>query len=141
MPYATQDQIQFAAGGPARFLSLTDWDGDNVADAVVVAQAQAGADGWIDEFLRARYSTPIANPTETLVRIAAEEAVYYIRRVRGMLGPEDITSRTERAREMEQMRLGKLRPDDPLPAKSTATRSVFVENESDVNRETLKGFA
>ncbi len=140
MPYATQAQIQLAAGGEKSFIDLADWDGDNVADAVVVAEAQERADGWIDGYLRLRYATPIATPSATLIRLAADEAVYWIKSSRSMAGEHDIKRRTEREHEMGMMRDGKLRPDEPLPTKSTATRSVFVENDSEVSRETLKGF-
>ncbi len=137
--YATESQIQFAAGGPERFRALFDWDGDNVADATVIAEAQARADGWCDGYLRMRYATPIATPSDTLIRLAADEAIYWTRSVRNMAGPEDLEKRKERVAEMEAMRDGKLRPDEPTPAKSTAVKSVFVENCSPMSRNGLKG--
>jgi phage gp36-like protein len=141
MAYATQAQIQMAAGGPERFVQLFDWDRDGVADANVIAEAQARADGWIDGFLRLRFSTPVANPSDTLVRLAADEAVYWCRKARGMNGltPEDIQGRKDRELQLEAMRDGKLRPDEPLPAKSTAIVATIVENCDPVSREGLKG--
>lgn len=140
MTYASQDQIQLAAGGSDRFTSLTDWDGDGTPDPGVIAEAQARADGWLDGYLRQRYSTPIAAPTDTLQRLAADECVYWLRSKRGMLGPEDIEQRKEREREMEKYRKGELRPDEPLPAKSSAVVSAIVPNGScEVSRDSLKG--
>lgn len=139
MAYATQTEIQMAAGGTDRFLSLTDWNGDGSVDADVVTEAQSRADGWIDGYLRLRYSTPIANPSATLARLAADEAVYWMRKSRGMLGEQDIEQRKERERELEAMRDGKLRPDEPTPAKSSAVVAVVVENCNPVSRSGLKG--
>jgi phage gp36-like protein len=139
MAYATQAQMQLAAGGEERFLALTDWDGDGAIDAPVVAEAQKRADGWIDGYLRLRYATPLTTPSETIIRLAADEAVYWLRKSRTMVGPEDATARKEREVEMEMMRDGKLRPDEPSPVKSTAVKSVIVENTSAMSRCNLKG--
>lgn len=137
MPYATQAQIESAAGGATRFLQLADWNLDGAVDASVVAEAQARADGWIDEYLRHREATPIENPTDTLIRLAADEAVYWLRKVRGMLTVEEIDQRKERERQLSEMRSGTLRyKNDPRP---NAKSAAFVENEADVSREGTKG--
>lgn len=139
MTYALQSHLAFAAGGDVHVLALTDWDGDGTIDVGVVAEALARADGWIDGFLRLRYTTPIATPSDTLIRIAADEAVYWLRCKRNMLTPEHVIERKDRERQLEEMRDGKLRPDEPLPAKSTAVAATFVENDHPVSRRGMRG--
>jgi len=140
MPYATQTQIQMAAGGPERLVDLFDWNNDGAADADVIAESQARADGYIDQYLRLRYSTPIASPSDTLIRIAADECVDWARARRGMsITQDDLERRKDRQHQLEAMRDGKLRPDEPLPAKSTAMVATTVDNCSPTSREGLKG--
>lgn len=128
-----------AAGGADRLLSLADWDGDGAIDADVITEAQKRADGWIDGYLRLRFETPIATPSDTLKRLAADEAVYWMRSSRGMVGEPEMKKREERERELELMRDGKLRPDEPLPKPSTAVKSALVALGGDVTREGTKG--
>lgn len=141
MAYATQADLDFAAGGAERWLQLTDWNDDTVADASVVSAAQAAADGWIDGYLRMRYATPIASPSATLRLLSAREVIYQIKASRGTVAitKEDLDERTQRIEELKAMRDGKLRPDEPLPTPSTAVRAVFIENDDDLSREGLKG--
>lgn len=137
MPYASQTEIQMAAGGAVRFLALTDWDNDGVIDPAVVSEAQARADGWIDGYLRLRDGAPIANPTDTLKRLAADEAVYWLKKSRGMVTEEDAEQRKERERQLDEMRHGTRRyENDATPNAKAAT---FVENDLDVSRDGLKG--
>ncbi len=141
MAYATQILLVLHAGGQASFDQLFDFDGDGVADADAIARAQAAADGWIDQYLRLRYVTPIATPTETLKGLAADEAIYQIKKWKPALGvtPQDVEERTQRMHELEAMRDGKNRPDEPAPAKSSAVKAEFVENCGDVSRKNLRG--
>lgn len=145
MAYATQDQIRLAAGGSStggasdRFVELADWNGDDIVDPDVIAEAQLRADGWIDGYLRQRYATPIATPSDTLIRLAADECVYWLRSKRQVLTQADLDERKDRERQLELMRDGKLRPDDPLPPKSTAVSSAVVELGGCFSRDDLKG--
>lgn len=141
MAYTTQPILILHAGGQAAFDQLFDFDGDGVADPDAIARAQAAADGWIDQYLRLRYATPVAIPSETLKGIAADEAIYQVKKWKPALGvtPQDVEERTQRMRELEAMRDGKNRPDEPLPVQSTAVRAEFVANGSDVSRDSLKG--
>jgi phage gp36-like protein len=139
MPYASQIEIQHAAGGADRLIQLADWDADGVIDAAVIAAAQEQADAFLDSYLRLRYATPVANPSATLRGYAAEHAVYWMRQARGMTGPDEQTQLENRQRQLEAMRDGKLRPDEPLPAKSTAVRASFRARSGDVSRDKLKG--
>jgi phage gp36-like protein len=136
MAYATQEQIQIAAGGAAALLQLADFDNDGVIDADVIARAQVTADGLIDGYLRIRYVTPIASPTATLTGLAADEAVYQIRKWRNMANsPENLKEREQRISELEAMGKGIIRPDGPAPAKSDAVRAVWIPNCSPMSRK------
>lgn len=141
MGYATQAQLEFAAGGAADYLQLTDWNGDGAVDAEVVSTAIALADAWINSFLRQRYATPIANPSTDLQLLAAREFIYQVKASRRLVAitKEDLDDREARRRELEDYRDGKRRPDEPLPAKSTAVRSAIIQLGGDVTRENLKG--
>ncbi len=88
MAYASQTHIELAVGGATRLRELADWDDDGEVDAGVIAEAQAAADGYIDSYARTRYATPIETPSATLIRVAAEEAVYWMRSKRGVVGEE-----------------------------------------------------
>lgn len=140
MGYATLEDLQMAAGGAAALIQLADWNQDDASDPDVLSRAVAAADGWIDAFLRNRYSAlPIAQPSETLRRIAADEAIYWLRRARQMAAPEHIEQRKEREREMQQMSSGLLRPDAPGTVRSDAGRSAIIEIIAPVSRDSLKG--
>lgn len=143
MSYATQAQLQLAAGGPERFLALTDWNGDNAIDADVVAEALKRADAWIDGFIPVQYSPPIATPSETLIRLAVDEAIYWLRSKREMVSDAEIKQREERERYLESVRSGKIRPDTVTSTKSAAVRPVVVrlsdDTAVDTSRDGLKG--
>lgn len=148
MSYASITQIQLAAGGAQRLLDLADQVGGvvlnngTITDAnalAVIADAQVRADAWIDSFLRLRFSTPLAVVPPTIAQISADEVVYRLRMNRGMIGEIYENARKERERELANLRDGKQRPDEPLPAKSTGVVAAFVENDSPFSRRRLKG--
>lgn len=138
MAYTTQDDLNDAAGGAARFIELADWDADGTADADVVARAQADADGWVDAHLRkfapADLAALRATPTPTIRRIAAAEVVALLRERRHGLTSDEIELRKARRIELEDMRADRLRPADVR-----SPRARTVENDGDVSREKLKG--
>lgn len=138
MPYTTYKDLEHAAGGPARFLELTDWDGDRSPDADVIAKGQADADGFIDAHLRKFSPTDLARlrttPTDTIKGIAAAETIYQIRTKRHGVSQEDLTERKQRIETLKEMRSDHQRPDD-----QKAARSMFIENDSDMSRDKLKG--
>ena len=141
MAYASQSHIEMAAGGPERLVELADWNNDGVADTGVITEAQRSADGWIDSYARARFATPIATPSDTLIRVAAEEAIYWIRKQRGMASDDHRKDHAEREQWCKDLAAGKVRPDEPLPTRSTAIRSQYVSHETrTVSRERTKGF-
>lgn len=139
MPYASQTEIQHAAGGAERLIQLADWDADGVIDAAVIAEAQEKSDAWIDQYLRMRYGSPVANPSATLRGYAAEQAVYWMKQARSMVGPDEQKQLENRQAQLVAMSKGEIRPDEPLPAKSTAVRPSFRERGGDVSRDKLKG--
>lgn len=144
MPYASNTDLEHAAGGADRLLQLTDWNHDGAPDPTVVAEALAQADAFIDQYLSLRYATPIANPSPVLRGYAAEHAVYWLRQTRGGVSEEENRQLENRQRQLEQMRDGRLRPDDTAPQRSEAVRAVFVERDPDAigfSRNSLKGFS
>lgn len=140
MTYASQSDIETAAGGAARLVELADWDADGTADAAAIAGVQAATDGWIDSYAALRYAVPIESPTATLVQVAADECVYRLRQRRGMVGEADEQRHKEREAWLVHLSKGLVRPSDPAPSKSDAVRSKVVVNNRDVSRCTLKGF-
>lgn len=139
MTYSSQIDVQIAAGGAAQLVALTDQDNMGAIDLVVLAKFQAKADSTINGYLRLRYSTPLAAPTEEIRDHAAALAVYYMREAKQMLTPHEIDAAKIRTTWLEAVRDGKIRIDEPAPAKSTAVKSAIVPIVGDVTRETLKG--
>lgn len=140
MAYATQTDLELACGGAARLVELADWDQDGAIDAAVVTAQLEAADGWIDGYLRTRFATPIASPSATLIRVVAEEAIYLLRRRRNMVTEQDVADKTARDNWARDVSTGKVRPDEPNPAPSTAIRSAWRASSRDTSREKLKGF-
>lgn len=139
MAYASITELQHAAGGPDRLLQLADWDADGIIDGPVIDQALAQADAFLDQYLSLRYATPITAPSPALRGLAAEQAIYWIRQARLQVGEEENRQLENRQRQLELMSQGRLRPDEPLPARSSAVRAQFVERDSDVSQKNLKG--
>lgn len=141
MPYATQDQIVIACGGQTVFDQLFDNNEDGTADADVIAQAQTAADALINSYLWTRYKT-VANPSPVLQMLAAEEAVYHVRKYKPALGlsAQDIADHADRIKTLEGMSKGMIRPDvdDPAPSGNGA-KAVFIENCSPMSRARSRG--
>lgn len=140
MPYTVTQDLEQAAGGAARLVELADWDGDGEADAAALAAAQAKADGLIDSYAAMRYATPIASPSAILVQQAADEAIYQLKSRRGMVTAQDVEERTARMEWLEQLSKGRVRPDEPLPPKSSAVAARHSISNRAVSREKTKGF-
>jgi phage gp36-like protein len=140
MSYATDAEIELAAGGEDRLVALADWDGDQVVDAEVIARAKAAADGLIDGYLRLKLGPDDlarvrATPTPTLSSIAAAEAVYWMKSSRNMAGPDDVEQRKERERQLKLMNAGSFRVDDAPKAQ----RAAFIENDGEVTKKNTRG--
>jgi phage gp36-like protein len=137
--YASQSDVQIAAGGLANLISLTDQDGTGAVNLTVLAKFQARADSTIDGYLRLRYSTPLVAPTEEIKDHAAALTVYYLREAKQMLTPHELDAGKVSTTWLEAVRDGKIRIAEPAPTKSTAVKSAIVPLAGDVTRETLKG--
>lgn len=139
MSYASELDVQVAAGGAANLVALTDQNGTLAIDPVVLARFQAKADATIHGYLRLRYATPLASPSEEIRDHAAALTVYYLREAKQMLTPHAVDAHKARITWLEGVRDGRIRIDEPAPARSTAVRSAIVPLAGDVTRETLKG--
>lgn len=138
MPYTTQSDLDDAAGGAARFLELSDFDGDGAPDVAMIARAQSAADGFVDSFLRKFTGDDLARlrltPSATIRRIAADETIFRLREQRRQVTEDDRASQKLRASELESLRMDRQRPDDVK-----ASRATFVENDGEITREGTKG--
>lgn len=143
--YATQQQIQIAAGGASKLIELTDQSGAGVLDLNVLADAQAKADLWINGFLGMRYALPVGNlspdGSTALAAISADETIYQLLSARRMIDQQDIEKHKERADQLALYREGKLRLQDPQPFASNAQRSAVVSLDGcgSLTRDGLKG--
>lgn len=140
MAYATTDQIKSAAGGEAAYVQLFDWDRDGVADAAQVSDCLRVASGFMDGYFARRFVVPIASPTDTLSGFAAWLTVYEARDRRRMLTDDDEKRHAKALVWLESVARGLIKPSNPEPELGEAVGAVFVEDESDVSRENLKGF-
>src|SRR5690348_11284895 len=138
MAYTTQTDLEDAAGGPARLVELCDDDGDGVADAAKLVRAQAAADGFVDQHLRKFSAADLTRlrttPTSTVKRLAADETIFRLREQKRQITDDDRLSQELRGKELQALRADQQRADDQKTARAT-----FVENDSDVSREGLKG--
>ncbi len=139
MTYSSQSDVQIAAGGAGNLVSLTDQDNTGAVDLVVLAKFQAKADSTINGYLRLRYTTPLANPTEEIRDHAAALTVYYLREAKQMLTPHEVEAHKLRIAWLEGVREGRIRIDEPAPTKSTAVKSAIVPLGGSVTRDGLRG--
>jgi len=141
--YCTQANIQHAAGGSNELIELTDREKTGRLDAVVLADAQAAAESWMDSYIQRRYQTSLASPPACVVTMAAEETVYLLRSWRGMASESDEAKHTNRTNWLEALVAGKVSPGtDPPPSASSSVTSEVLErdDDEDICRESLKGF-
>lgn len=94
--YATQSDIE-AVLAPALVAQLADEDGDEVADAAVIAQVVADADALIDSYCGGRYATPFEPVPEIVRRASAVLAAHGLMARRGFAKEEEpiVAQRTE----------------------------------------------
>lgn len=141
MAYATQTQMEVAAGGAARLVELADWDNDGTADAAVISQCQAEVDSMIDSYAATRYAVPIEDPSLALQSIAAGAYVYWLRQKRSLVSEEHKLEHDERTAWLVRLSKGQVLPSDPTPTKSSAVKSAWVDRGTDdVSRDGTEGF-
>lgn len=144
-PYATQAQIELAAGGPARLKEIADWDEDGTSDPAVISWAQLTADALIDGHATIRFLSLIeegGTAAATATTLAANEAVYQLRSNRGQASEKDERDAAARLLLYQAIATGTFRPAEPDTTQSTAVASEYVERDSTgvgVSREGLKG--
>jgi len=76
MAYCTQADITKLLPS-ADLIQLTDDDEDDVADALVIAEGIAHADGIIDGYCQERYTVPFDTVPELIKNLSVEIAIYY----------------------------------------------------------------
>ncbi len=140
MAYTTTQDLENAAGGVARYVQIFDADGDGVADAAIVAAAQAEADGVIDGHAAVKYAVPIAAPTATIKALAARLTIFARLTNSRMLTNRDLELHELDLKKLEAISKGQIRVSDPAPAKSSAVRAKLIAPEVSVSRDSLKGF-
>jgi len=146
MSYATQADLVISAGGADRFLQLVDFNNDGAIDADVVARALSDADALIDEHLRLRTTQADldwlrANPTQSVKRIAAEEAIYAIRKWRELAAITETEHKhhEERIALLGQIQVGKLRLADAPSPRQAAWIDADDEDDGSQNGVTRNG--
>lgn len=148
MAYATQEQIEDAAGGAARLLQLCD-DGAGAIDESRLAQAQLHADMLIDGHSRMRFAELVDSNdaiVDTAIALAAVETVYQLKCQLAQNTANDDNLADARLLIYEKIGNGTFRPSEPLPASSTSVESAWTDRADEnadgtgrVTRETLKG--
>jgi phage gp36-like protein len=132
MPYATDADVQFAAGGADRMLQLFDWNNAQTIDAATLARALEHADGIIDAYARRRFQVPILAPSATIRVFAANLAVHYTRKVRGLI-TESEAQEIERGHQLwlDRLASGLIIVSEPEPTPTTNIRTAIFPNESE----------
>ncbi len=134
MAYATQTDIERAAGGLERLKEIADWDADGTVDAAVITTAQAWADSQCDLYSRLRFAELKDSAGAVLpfaAWVAAHEAVYWLRLSRGQVSETDTAQHDERVQFLRDVGEGKGVPASPLPAKSTSVGSQWRDRDPD----------
>jgi phage gp36-like protein len=134
MAYATEADLVTEAGGLAELEELLPDTAPGLADPSAIreywlAEAIKRGDDRVDAYLRPRYKTPIASPAPHLVRLAAEEAVYWLwDRGKKPMPAEVVTQAEVRLSELQRLRDGKMWPGDPAPEPTSGRRASVVES-------------
>lgn len=134
MAYATQAQIELAAGGLERLKQIADWDNDGNVDPSAIEWAQLQADALINLHTHMRFASLVTSGgavVNSAQMLAAQEAVFQLRQNRGQVSAEDTDAHARRMEIYREIAAGNLRPADPVPAVSTAPQSVWVEIDSE----------
>lgn len=145
MTYATQMQIQIAAGGSARLIELTDQEGaiPPIVNLTVLGEAQAKAAAWMHTYLRKLFEVPVPNLTPegaaSLARLEADETVYQLIYPTRVLGESDTLKRKLRQEELEAIASGKIRIDEPSPTPSSAVQATIVTRVGPITRRGMRG--
>lgn len=143
MPYATEADLVDAAGGLRRLNELLDREppeGEVDPRAYWLGRALAHGDSTINAYLPSRYATPLSAPSPYVVRLAAEEAVYWLASTAGVATEHEVTRAEERLEAYRDLRDGKIWPGDPPPEPTRGHRAVYVRSRLPLNGRSMKGW-
>lgn len=143
MAYCAPLDVQTAAGGAQRLSQLVDWDGDAVVDAGEVTRAIEWASAYIDAASAAKYAVPLDPVTPRCRLLAADLAVYVLKKWRGVLTEADMEAHKADAAWLAQIGTGEAVWDaDPEPSAAQRQRDAVIERGADkpMSRRASRGF-
>jgi len=142
--YASRADVVLAAGGEARLLQITDFDGDGLEDSGIVTDAVDEAEAQINTYARKRFATPFDPVPESIRRLAANLAVYVLKARRDALTESDDRLQDARLDWLAMLANGKVDPGiSPAPAASPHNAPSTTDRPSSkaISRENLEGFS
>ena len=143
--YATRADVVIAAGGTARLLQLSDFDGDSKEDTDLVDSAIIEAEALINTYVRKKREVPLPAPVPDVIRtMTANIAVWVLKSRRDALTEADVMLQEQRVQWLENLARGKVDLGvNPAPAASPHNQPAATDRAASkaVSRENLKGFA
>lgn len=149
MAYSTQDDVRKAVGGSQNLVELADLEGTNTVDggagvADTVAAAIRAADGYINGYLKQRYSVPLAVVPAEINDMSAAWAARILRRQRYKSMPirEDIDAEKLDRDYLKGVAEGVIQLGiDPTPTKSSLVNDKAGPRDTSLNisRKKLEG--
>ena len=142
--YATRADAVIAAGGVARLVQLSDFDGSGTEDETLVDDAMDEAEGVINSYMRKRFEVPLVVVPEIIRRTTANMAIYFLKSRRDAVTEKDAVEQEQRITWLEGLASGKIDPGvSPKLAKSPHNNPTATERPTSkaVSRDSLKGFA
>jgi phage gp36-like protein len=135
MAYTVEADLVAEAGGVDELNELIPTTAPGLSDPEEIrdywiAEAIRRGDDQLDAYIRARYKTPLAEPSPHVVRLAAEAAVYWLWTVKGNVPPERVTQAEIRMEEFRRIREGEIWPGEPLPDQTSGRQSTVVASTS-----------
>lgn len=129
MTYATVADLVAEAGGLAELNEIIPTTGpEGVPDVrqYWIDRALAIGDSEVNGYLAPRYATPLQAPALQVVRMAAEEALWWLWSIKGNVPAELVTKQEVRLEKLKRMRDGEIWPGDPPAATSTGQQSAII---------------
>jgi phage gp36-like protein len=143
MPYATEADLVDEAGGLAELNELIPTTGPTgVVDVRqhYIDRALARGDAEVNSYLAPRYATPLQNPELQIVRLAAEEAVWWLWSIKGNVPAELVTKQEVRLEKLKRIRDGEIWPGDPPLAATNGQKSNVVTRDTPWSLRSLRRF-
>lgn len=140
MAYTTEEALALAAGGEERFRQLTE-DSDEAVTAAIAA-----TEVWINAELGKRFAVPLDADVlpDSIKLLAAEEAIFILKRRKDMVTEYDQLAHEERAKALRDIATGQTTFGTAAPLTKS---SLVVDRQSErpttkaVSRKKLDGFA